>query len=817
MKILQHIFRFFICAAIGMIAAACLSDDYMFPDQPSVSEDIEYMTMTMQSDKLLPHQVTTRASDPKTEAEKAINHMHVLYFNSVTGKLLTPYVDQKTGKERFFPYVETDLTVIKIDKHAMLEANVQTSTNNDNSLPENLVIYVCVLANMESIIDGVDTEGYPVIGGERVTLNKLEQVLYKHPSASSDGNAILALPKDGMPMVGQKTFTLEENNMSNNLTVELTALMARVDFSIKIDAPIYEENLPKLTMQKWSVHNLPTSVSLSYDPDATTDLSQKGKTSASVVNNQIIYNKNGTVSFSFYMFENLQNAKTPGADYPTYDKAPLQKYKPMLASEDAAYVILDALYTTYDDVAEHSSTYDVKYKLYLGANHTNNFKIRRNYQYKNDITIVGLTNNDYSGIDGNIPETTFDARVNISESNPYYISMLNERTMDAHIGVLPMDIYFFGEAGKQKMKVSVNQPWVGMEKVSSAKMSSGDIENQYQDIVGGNYKAGHGKRRYFTVGLIDELRSAAQTITLDTSRDRIYFYIDENLVLEDREAEITFEYYENDIPVSTEKRVISQTHLLPVNVVHDGKTYRTVYMEAIEEYLDNHDPLDDFNSSTVYDGLPWGFYDATIDNIGEAGDVHSNYVDGIAYTIHVLNNDEYNIRNYTLNSVNENVNAFIYCYNKNKRCLDDGSISQKYAKGSGWLAQKSYYDNTSTQVNNQYELWEENHAKWFLPGISQLEAGLETYFNNYPEFNGNMYWSSAAGKVTETGFLGITSSSASKTHARATNLTADGNHVNSEDKIDRNGNHTTGAGFKLRTDKCRVRAFRWDLNQMASH
>ena len=67
MKILQHIFRIFICAAIGMTAAACLSDDYMFPDQPSVSEDIEYMTMTMQSDKLLPHQVTTRASDPKTE------------------------------------------------------------------------------------------------------------------------------------------------------------------------------------------------------------------------------------------------------------------------------------------------------------------------------------------------------------------------------------------------------------------------------------------------------------------------------------------------------------------------------------------------------------------------------------------------------------------------------------------------------------------------------------------------------------------------------------------------------------------------------
>ena len=228
-------------------------------------------------------------------------------------------------------------------------------------------------------------------------------------------------------------------------------------------------------------------------------------------------------------------------------------------------------------------------------------------------------------------------------------------------------------------------------------MSNGSVENEHQDIVGRDYKAGHGKRKYFTVGLITKLRSEAEFITLDKSRDRLYFYIDENLALEDREAEITFEYYENDVLVSTEKRVISQTHLLPVEVVHDGKTYRTVYMEAIEEYLDNHDPLDDFNSSMVYDGLPWGFYDTAIDNIGEAGDVHSNYVDGIAYTIHILNNDDYNIKNYTLNSVNENVNAFIYCYNKNKRCDDYGSISQQYASAN-WWEKKSYYNTNSISV-----------------------------------------------------------------------------------------------------------------------
>lgn len=818
----RYIHVLFRIAAVLMLGVcmSCQIGEMFEPVMPDYPKEGEYMTLAMQSSKLLPHQVATRASDPKTEAEKAINHMHILYFNSDTGELLEPYTDPKTEKARFFPYVETDLTVIKIDKHAMLEANVRTDTNNNPKLPESLKVYVCVLANMENIIDGVDSEGMPLIGGEVVTMDIMQAKAYEHPSKASGGAALLSLPKTGMPMVGQEAIDLKKDMDINNLTVELHALMARVDFSIKIDAPVYEENLPKLTMQNWSVHNLPTQVSLNNSSNAVTTLAATEYTEASMINNQIIINKNGTVNFSFYMFENIQDAEQAPTDYPEKDEYK-PKYKPLLANDNATYVILDALYTTYDNKVGYESTYDVKYKIYLGANHTNDFKVKRNYQYKNDITIVGLTNNDWSNVDGEISEITFDARVNISESNPYYISILNERAIDAHIGVLPMDVYFFGTAGTQKIVVSVDKDWVGMEKVSADQMANGAVSSELQEAMGAGYKAGHGKRKYFTVGLVNDLRTEATSIELTKSRDRIYFYIDENLVLEDREAIITLEYYENGVLNNTEQRKIDQTHLLPVEVVHNGTTYRTVYMEAIEEYLDNYDPLDEFNSTMVYDGLPWGFDGEIIDDVSYANKAYDNYWDGLVYTLQVLNNEKYNIKNYTLNSINASVNAFLYCYNKNKRCSTDGSIFVEFTKNSGFWNANSFYDNNSDKVSNQYQLWPGNHAKWFLPGISQLEAGLETYFNNYPEFNGNMYWSSAAGKKTtgSTGFLGIVTYSytASINHARATNLTVNGNHVNSEYKTIDNGTPEIGEGYKLRTAICRVRAFRWDLEPMTSH
>ena len=78
-----------------------------------------------------------------------------------------------------------------------------------------------------------------------------------------------------------------------------------------------------------------------------------------------------------------------------------------------------------------------------------------------------------------------------------------------------------------------------------------------------------------------------------------------------------------------------------------------------------------------------------------------------------------------------------YCYNKNKR-NSDGSISE---------------------------------SKWYLPGIRELERILEDYYIEYPEFQQNYYWSSAAGMTANYRGWPLNSwrnTGENQNHARAT-------------------------------------------------
>lgn len=114
-----------------------------------------------------------------------------------------------------------------------------------------------------------------------------------------------------------------------------------------------------------------------------------------------------------------------------------------------------------------------------------------------------------------------------------------------------------------------------------------------------------------------------------------------------------------------------------------------------------------------------------------------------------------------------------YCYNKNKR-NDDGSIS---------------------------------NAKWFLPGIRQLESILTTYYSQYPEFQQNFYWSSAAGKL-KWGLLYYEDSE----YARATKARADGTYISSAENDIYTGEDGDGGKAPRTGTYLRIRAARMDLN-----
>ena len=392
---------------------------------------------------------------------------------------------------------------------------------------------------------------------------------------------------------------------------------------------------------------------------------------------------------------------------------------PKRANENAAYVQLKTQY-----IDTQGDGRDVIYTLYLGANHTDNFAIERNHQYKNNIVIKGITQFDSDSGKFN----TYDARVDMSaNTSSYYISMLNEHALDAHFCVLPMDVYFFNTDENTQLKIELdgNPEWIAMERIPADCMENGNlptttIEKDNPLLSTGVWHAGHGKRSYFTPTLVNALRNANQgEVTIENSRDRIYFYVDENLsATQDRTVTIGLTYSDSKGTSKREELSITQTHFRPVEYYdEDYKENRTIYMEQYEEYLDHYDPLDEFATEQRYEGLPWGVYGITISNFTAWSgwkrinvEAENNYYRGLEFTNKIIS--ESGGSHMNLNDIPQS--AAEYCYNRNKRD-SEGIVSS-------------------------------NNQKWFLPGIRQMEYALTKYYNDFPEFQNYFYWSSSAAK-----------------------------------------------------------------------
>lgn len=883
-------------AAVFFLLAGLQSCSFERPLKPDFHNSDEGISLTFTNDPMLPYKVTTKAldvaADPKDEEEKRINNLHIFFFTQngeyLIGGYLQGYTDDNAPQTGGYYAPGRQTTVLKISNGKSLFDN----------LDEDGKAIVYAVANVDaSLFNEKDEYGRPKIIADRVaggmTPRKALESLIFNPSQGVS----VGIPAEGMPMAGYKELDLTaeggtDNTTAGNRTILLKALMARVDVSIDLRSETSEGRLPAFQLMDWTVHNMPMGSTIGerganeYTGDFGTD-TKNGEngielTEETVSFQRVIYNNNEqSIDFSFYVFENIQEAewiKDEGEQWANSDLAPgsegtendlypknegeeggfeehhKQRYKPYIADRtNATSLELHGFYTTYNDY-----TYEIRYTLYLGANHTDDFTLRRNYQYINNITIKGIdTRDDNSG------EYTLDARVNVdTEANNFYISILRERNHDAHFCVTPMDVYLFADESRNpRMTVSIDDPkeqkWIKMELIKAADMEKGTVsESGFTAYTGAGtgdhlatgtpWTAGNGKRAFFTTSLFQAGTPLKDEVVVTTTRDRVYFYIDENLSdSEDRTATVTLTYYEgdSDIPVETRELDITQVHLLKVQVylpknvyVHnqtgeeisedeyndipwwsgEGDNYTKVsvidesspyngdggviYMEQFEEYLDHYDPLDDYTGEAlIYDGLTW---------IGES---NSNY-----YVNHEIpqlrmiendNNDEsagdWIIKDptevyyeglistgfliYLADQGNINLNerprsAVEYCFNKNKR-NDNGEVEIDYHPVRGYLG--------------TYQGFGYNRSKWFLPGIRQMESSLYTYYNMFPEFQGNFYWSCAAGKA------GSVINNQNANTARATMINSSGHYVESA-----NG----APGDKLRTDVVRIRAFRIDRN-----
>ena len=859
------------------LLAGLQSCSFEGPLEPDFHNSDEGISLTFTNDPMLPYKVTTKAldvaADSKDEEEKRINNLHIFFFTQngeyLTGGYLQGYTDDNAPQTGGYYAPGRQTTVLKISK------TDQDGKSLFDNLDEDGKAIVYAVANVDaSLFNEKDEYGRPKIIADRVaggiTPRKALESLIFNPSQGVS----VGIPAEGMPMAGYKEvdFTADggtDNDNSGERTILLKALMARVDVSIDLRSETSEGRLPAFQLMDWTVRNMPMGSTIGerganeYTGDFGTDANGIELTEETVSFQRVIYNNNEqSIDFSFYVFENIQEAewiKDEGEQWANSDLAPgsegtendlypkneeeeggfeehhKQRYKPYIADRaNATSLELHGFYTTYNDY-----TYEIRYTLYLGANHTDDFTLRRNHQYINNITIKGIdTRDDNSG------EYTLDARVNVdTEANNFYISILRERNHDAHFCVTPMDVYLFADESRNpRMTVSIDDPeeqkWIKMELIKAADMEKGTVsESGFTAYTGSGtgdhlatgtpWTAGNGKRAFFTTSLFKDGTPLKNKVEVTTTRDRVYFYIDENLSdSEDRTATVTLTYYEgdSDIPVETRELDITQVHLLKVQVYgrfknenrrdesnpypeygEYNKTGGIIYMEQFEEYLDHYDPLDEYQTSQIYEGLPWadnfevdvhlGLFSkyCCYDEINKCAgayieDPGQNYIDGMPYTGFIMNHSDYSYHfsdeiNMTLNDYART--AFGYCYNKNKR--DENNeipFDIKDLKSSNVLNPTRY----ETIINQ---------GKWFLPGIRQMEDALYTYYGMFPEFKDNFYWSSSASKTNDP------------SRARATKVNSDGDYVTSGDY----DYYEDGGGHALRSERLRIRAFRIDLKK----
>lgn len=792
---------------IALTLTGCAEEDFRF-DEPDTNG--RGVTLSFSCNDMLPQYIDpvasrSRAADPKTEEEKKINSLHLFFFDSTTGDFVQPKLDD----QMFLPYQyipdATNLVTVG-DKVFDNMTNVTVVAIANINATEGVNPRFCTKWTPQGDIrrDSRKDEGER---WEIRNYSDLKQWIY-HPRLRMDENrSVVDLPEAGMPMIGTlEGASLVQSATNPRLEVQLKALMARVNITIKLN-PNQESRdgtLPTMTITSYGIKNMPNTVPFTAPTtaplaDAPSTMPQNDRydltrgddgddSNGQEMVQDFLYelpapvtiNKNSApVTFSYYTYENIQlpdyTATRPGVDgtdanfFPDYnggevdnssirypdgiDEADRQRWKPLMARKDASAMVLNASYVTHQELR-----YQARFTIYMGQNPDNDFQVKRNHAYNNNISIRGLdyVRNSSDGV------YTFDARVNVISDNPVYLAIVNERKVDAHATVLPMDVWLLlrePQNGSTVPPVVTHTSKVTLSVREDARNWLSMIVIPRAEMEAGGWKAGTGAPDYFYTDLIARCNTGTfnghqsgpevtieSTPTLNNSRSRVYFCIDENVPTSnnptnygDRYATIDLTYENSLGDVRTRTIEIDQRALVKVDGIHsESKEHITAWMEYYEEYLEHSDPLDQhIEDEALYDGLPWGenLIDESVRRVITTIDGCDVYLteDAFRYTQGILNRSRaISLSNFQLYT--KPPTAFHYCYGRNKRD-SDGTVVLRWSNTWPW----------DTNPTKQYG--------WYMPGIRELEVALTQHYNTFEDFQGNLYLSAACGK-NKTG-LGV--------------------------------------------------------------
>ncbi|MDE5688333.1 MAG: hypothetical protein K2I18_06895 [Paramuribaculum sp.] len=815
---LHHIILSALTAAA--LLSGCASEKFDAPEPAPEGA----VTITARCTDMLPQVLMSRAFgnenfEPKEAEEKRINRLHLFFFDS-DGNFLQPNPDADVPWQ---PYHVVDLG------YSQLAA---VSVPKDAFVGQTALKGVQIFAVANAICDdpGCDhkeckfrvadiTDDGKICHGDasdptkEITITHLSDLMnwYYRPQERKD-DEITKLPAGGMPMVVLYKSGADEAILAQDgkIDLDMRALMARVDVQVRLDAnqTSHDHQLPTLRVTEYGIKNMPICVPFTEVGANDTTLIGKGadlRAEKTIkVSDRTLIDGQEAMLFTYYTYENVRKA-TGEADYPDAivenDKNGdlKQRWKPTIAQkETASAFVMKGRYITHQGLK-----YDAQFTVYLGNNTVDNFEVRRNHCYKNRISIRGL---DYVRNDD--PTVyTFDGRVNVRTDNPVYISIVNERKIDAHATALPMDIYFMRmEEGSATCLSTVDieiladeltgqmPGWLRMEKVPAINMTTepAGLDNTTYIYDRGVLTAGRGARRYFTHDLVTNTLAANTSVSVGNNfegsdpeggtRTRIYFYIDENVPESnnpanygDRTARVRIHYHNDEGEDRDRILEIDQKALLRVRGTISGETIDG-WMEYYEEYLDHKDPLDKHDMpAELYSGLPWGLDNTSTSGFKGSTESYEVYSNGQAMSSWVIGASSVPMSSVQMFNTEKPETAFHYAMGKNKRNAD-GSI---------------------------YE------SKWYLPGIRELEVGLINYWNTFPEFQDILYWSASAGKEVRETALGPTGQREDEDRARATRIDAAGENVNSQTHhyVVWNNKVTYDPGSRPRTEPNRIRAF----------
>lgn len=845
-------------------ALASCQDETFTPDEPvnETSDGIVFRCTDMAEAYHGKDNIASRASSPKDEYEKQINTLHVFFFNQETGELM-----KTTNYDNFQAYMKKNNGFLKIptppEGQSLFEggddvavrivaiANIDATEEAVDAEDSNNMFYT------EYSKTGKIAHATREKGADPYKITKYEDIRdwTYYPRLRIDEETGLGdirnLPKAGMPMIGELENV--KLNVKSPYIVNMKALMAKIRVSVKLDPDQSddERGLPELIIDEIGVLNMPVAVPYvqptgekpASKPKDYADYMEKcSVTKVSMVHPGterddegcapelheyttklstpiVVTSKTDPAIITYYTYENVQlpdyNAKrTNGSDafndalepqYPAgVTDSDKQRWKSTLAYKNrASAIILKGTFTTHQEM-----DYRAQFTAFMGQNEKDDFRVFRNYQYDNNITVYGLEyiRNSDDGV------YIFDGRVNVVSDNPLYLAIVNERKVDAHATALPLSVWLMmwedannhteGDPNvnwRSEVKLSIREPethtWIRMDRVIPRA-----------EMAAGNWASGTGARDYFTTDLVtNELATEGITRTItsdDGSRSRIYFYIDENVPASndvnttdptapnyygDRYATVDVNYkrYSKSTGELVEERDytldIEQRALLKVSGTHSsGNTVPDTWMEYYEEYLDHNDPLDKHEMpGELYSGLKWwrvnGFNASNIDNPESGNSYYQVYYKQGAYNMTlqaIIQQGGEGVRAVKLFNTVEPESIFHYCYGKNKR-LDNGDADVSNNKG------------------------------WYAPGIREMEQALVTYYDVFEIMRNTYYWSaSAASRNTVwTGFTPHTGDTNNQ-YARATRVTMGSNGP----EYTESGNSDT-PGHQTRDTHNRVRAF----------